>query len=194
MNAEFLGLIGRQANAAGKRPRPLQRRDPPAELLGPGGPTRPRPTPNGVSLWSQRYSAREVNIRYGSDTPRVVRSSTQNAEISVRPADSDALPAAAESRRVEPGQQPLRSGFLVAGWCRLSAPPETTRPLPWSPASASARAGRRGRIRWHSQAGQCGHLPTPGSTRPMPLDILRQRGRDAVGIDRVVIQPLRLKE
>jgi hypothetical protein len=62
-----------------------------------------------------RYSARDVNIRYGSVTPRVMRSSTSTPRYasSRRGHQPSSLPG--EAPRVDARENALRRRFLVAG-------------------------------------------------------------------------------
>ena len=85
-----------------------------------------------------------------------------HAEIAVGPPDRDTLQSAGQPRRVQPGQQPLRRRLLVArGAVDLPGEKEPGDAAA-SPASAPVPGGRRGRIRWHSPAGESGPFSSPG--------------------------------
>ena len=84
--------------------------------------TRPTSRPRGVSRRSalsmrssSRCSARDVNIRYGSRQPFVIRSSTRMPMYASSRRSSRPTARAGDMRRVRPGDQALRRRLLVAG-------------------------------------------------------------------------------
>ena len=64
---------------------------------------------------SSRYSARLVNMRYGSSTPQVTRSSISTPMYACVAVQDERLAAQQRERRVRAGDQPLGGRLFVAG-------------------------------------------------------------------------------
>ena len=89
-----------------------------------------------------------------------------HAEIAFGAVEHDLAAPARPRRGVEPRDQALGGGLFVAGRAVDLAGQEQPAQRAWSPASAAARADRRGRIRWHSPAGPCAPVRAPEWSRP----------------------------
>jgi hypothetical protein len=82
--------------------------------------TKPTRRPTGVNRASalsmrkcSRNSARDVNMRYGSSAPLVMRSSIKNPGIPFGPANHHSLFPAQPARRVDPGNQSLTTRLFI---------------------------------------------------------------------------------
>ena len=171
-----------------RAPRPARQRLAPKRAAR-SRPTQPSAMPRAVSRRSalsarsvRRYSAREVNMRYGSvDTLRdqVV---DQHADIGLGAVEHEVRPPPpAAQRGIDAGHQTLRRRLLVAGGAVDLAGQEQAAAARAAPASGRARADRRSRIRSRSRAAASRACSSPGMVASSSLlDVARQRGRDAV--------------
>ncbi len=127
-------------------------------------------------------------------TPCVVRSSTITPKIGFGPVEPDDRLPAGDAGGVDAGDQPLRAGFLITGRAVDLARQEQARQRPQlQPATEGARIDV---VIFHRIAGP-DHprvLQARDGAQDRLLHILRQAGGDAVGVDRGIVQALRLQE
>ena len=117
-----------------------------------------------------------------------------HAEIGVGAGDGDAVTAAGRQSRIDPGQQALGGGFLVTrGAVDLAGEIEAGQPLDRQRRPQLARID----VVVFDRVARTPDLdPLQAGDRAQErlLDLGGQGGRDAVGIDGIVVQPLGLQE
>ena len=196
--AAWLGLRVKASRAARPASRSARRRSKAARRSGPTQPSsiaRRRQALIGVvgaQPQAELGARREHPIGLGDAAGDEVVD--HHADVGVGAGDRDAVAAAGGERGVEAGQQALRGRLLVAGGAvDLAGEIE-----PWQPLDLQRRPqlARIDVVVLDRIAGPPDlDLLKPGDrAQERLLDLGRQRGRDAVGIDGIVVQPLGLEE